>query len=227
MPKLRVVQNSIDYYGFFTEPAFDLMGDVRFLVKLLYDTFSKYGAGLASFRVEGETQELSTTTIYVRLGPRGLYKLKFDQVQVTLNEFTIEQLAGFFEVIQVADEHFRGAISNLSFKSHAFFYSSHSEVLGSTSTEFLRSLPPRDMPVPGEDLGSGILQTWLDPYIEGKVAFNVDHSLQVKDGIFVSYRVLIEHDQLDYIPLAVTMQQSLYTALARVGLEFEEEGATS
>lgn len=223
MPKLRVIQNTFEYYGFFTKPAFDLMGDIRSLVKLLYTTFSDYGVGLGNFRLDGDASDPSTAAAFVRLGLRGVYRFKFDQVHATLNEFNSEQLPGFFEAIQIGDDHLRSTVSDLSFKTHAFFYNSHSELSEGTSTEFLRSLPGRDISVLGEDLGSGIIQNWRDPSIDANVSLTIDHSLQVKNGIFVSYRVLIDRDQVEYIPLAVNAQNLLYATLANVGLEFDEE----
>lgn len=227
MPKLVIEQNNIEYYGIFQEPALDFIGDLRALLKLLYGTFSNYGIGLSSFRVEGDAQEVAGLSVNVRLGVRGIYKFKFDHVVVTLSEFNSEQLAGFFETIQLAEEHLRGAISKLSFKTHAFFYTSHSKLSEGTATEFFRGLPSRDIPVYGEDLGSGVLQAWRDTSNDARCSLSVDHSAQVKDGIYVAYRVVIDRDQVDYIPLAVTAQQNLYKALASMDLEFDEEVETS
>lgn len=227
MPKLRMLQNSIEYYGFFIEPVFDLMGDVRSLLKLLHTTFSTYGVNLASFRLDGDASEPSSATAVVRLGDRGIYRFNFDQVQATLLNFTTEQLANYFETLQVADEHLRNSISNLSFKTHVFFYSSHSELSEGTSVDFFRQLPnPRNLPVPGEDLGTGFIQNWRDPTVDAKFSLTVDHSLKVKDGVFINYRVIMERDQVDYISLGATAQTLLYKTLANVGLEFEEEVGT-
>jgi hypothetical protein len=138
-------------------------------MRLLYETFSGYGASLSSFKLE-DSQEASATTVYVRLGLRGTYKLKFDQSQAALSDFTDEQLGGFAEMLQTADEHLRGNISNLQYRTHAFFYNSHCES-SSKSTEFLRDLVSDKGIVPlGDDLGSGVILNWHDPNMNANVS---------------------------------------------------------
>src|SRR5215207_6639049 len=222
MLKLRVKQSTLEYYGFFIEPAFDLMGDFRALVKFLYKTFQRYNVSLGSFRFDGDSQDISSTAITVKLGLLGNFKLKFDQVYAISLDPDDEQLVSFFEMLVGVDEHLRGQVSNLSFKSHAFFYNSHCELLEGAATEFLRSLPSSGIPVPGEDLGSGVTLNWRDESMDAKVSLSIDHSLQVPGGLFINHRVILERDQVDYIPLAVTAQQLLRGTLVDIGLEFEE-----
>jgi hypothetical protein len=226
MQKLVVRHNTIDYYGFFKEPALDLIGEFRSVIKLLYGAFSNYGVGIPSFRVEGEGQELGGVSINTRLGLRGVYKFRFDHVVLTLNDFSSEQLATFFETVQVADEHLRQGIADLSFKTHAFLYTGHMDFSEGTSVDFFRSLPPSGIPVYGEDLGSGLIQSWRDVEMDAKCSLTLDHSAQFEGGIFISYKVIIERDQIDYIPLAVAAQQNLYKILGGLGLEIDEEATT-
>jgi len=221
MPTLRVKQNGIEYYGFYAEPVFDLMGDLGAIVKLFYNAFKSYGVNLASFRGEGDNQDLASTAVFVRIPSLGSFRFKFEQIQAISLDFNDEQLGTFFEMLQRADEQLRGRLPTLTFRSHMFVYTGHFELLAGTATEFLRGLPNRDIPVPGEDLGSGISFNWKDPALDAKVALSIDHSLLIPDGLFVNYRVVLDRDRLDYIPLAVTAQQLLFGTLASVGLEIE------
>lgn len=222
MKKLTVVQNNLEYHGFFAEPVFELMGDIRSLIKLAYKTFSVYGVSLGNFRLDGDASEPSSAAVHIRLGSRGIYKLKFELVNATLSGFDNEQVAGFFEMLQIANDSFREHLKELSFKSHLFFYTGHLQLEEGNSKEFLMSLPPRNISVVGDDLGSGIVQSWNDQDIGGKVSFTLDHSLLVDGALFVNYRVIIERDKVDYIPLAFIAQQRLYSVLANLGLEIDE-----
>jgi hypothetical protein len=222
MLKLRVARNSIEYDGFFVEPAFELMGNVRAIVELFYKTFSEYGVGLSNFRLDGDSAEPSSAGATVRLGQRGIYTFKFDHVTAMLSDFDTPQIPGFVEVIKAADEDLRRAVKQLSFKSHAFFYSSHNEVISGTSRDFLSQLPRLVISVPGEDLGSGVIQNWRDTSMDAKVSLTLDHSLTVPNGLFVHYRVVTDVDQVDFLQLAVNAEKALYTTLAQIGVELEE-----
>jgi hypothetical protein len=229
MPTLRDKQSTLEYYGFFTAPAFDLMGELGDIVTVLYHAFKNYGVGLGSFRTEGDLNEIGAATVIVRLGPLGTFRFKFDQVHAIVVDITADQVGTFSEILQSADTELRELMGEFesdeefSFKTHAFVYTNHSEIIGTTSTEFLRSLPARDLQVPGEDLGSGLSLNWQDPALDARVSFSVDHSLQVKDGVFINYRVIADRDQLDYVPFTVAAQQQLYAVLGSIGLEFERE----
>ena len=223
MQKLIVQQVSIDYYGFFASPAFSLLGEMRQIIEGLSNAFASHNIGLGNFRLDGDNTEPSTATITVRLGPYGVYRLKFDQVQASLGPFTDEELEGFVSVIEKGNQWVRATVQNFRFKTHVFSYASHCTVGGETSSTFLLSLPRRLTPVPGEDLGSGVLETWYDPEMHARVRFMLDHSLQVNDGLYVSYMVVFERDEIDYAEAAHQARIVLDSYLERLGLQFSED----
>lgn len=226
MPKLLVQQANVDYYGFFASPAFDLIGELRLIIAGLSKAFAAHNVGLGNFRMEGDAVEPSTAAAIVRLGRFGMYKLKFDQVQVSLSGFTDDDLEGMISIIEKGNSWVRETAKDFAFKTHAFLYSSHSALSDGTSSSFLLNLPRRPIPIFGEDLGSGILETWHDPEMDAKVRLSLDHSLQVTDGLYINYMVVFERDIIDYVEAAHQSRKLLEQSIKGIGLEFEEDSVT-
>jgi hypothetical protein len=227
MVKLFVQQATVDYYGFFSTPAFSLIGELRQIIAGLSKTFAANNVGLGNFRMEGDAVEPSTAAAVVRLGRFGVYKFKFDQVQASLNGFTDDDLEGMISVIEKGNAWVRESVTDFAFKTHAFIYQSHSTLSDGTSSSFLLRLPRRPIPVLEEDLGSGILETWHDPQMDAKVRLSLDHSLQVTDGLYVHYMVVFERDNINYVETAHQSRKLLEATLQQIGLEFGEEPAST
>ena len=66
------------------------------------------------------------------------------------------------------------------------------------------------------------MEYWHDAALDARVSLTLDHSLHVKNGLFVHYRVLIDHDHVDFLQLANSAEKALYVTLRQIGLEFEE-----
>jgi hypothetical protein len=226
MIKLQVKQANVDYYGFFAAPAFSLFGEMRAIITGLSKAFAVHNVGLGSFRIEGDASEPSTIAAVVLLGRFGIYKFKFDQVQASLSGFTDDDIEGMISVVEKGSGWVRGAVDDFAFKSHAFLYWSHSALSHGTSSSFLLSLPRRPTPVFGDDLGSGIVETWHDPEMDAKVRLTLDHSLKEPDGLYVSYMVLFERDDIDFVAVAQQSRRLLEKILNGIGLEFEADQLT-
>jgi len=223
MQKLLVQQANIDYYGFFNGPAFNLMGEMRHIIQGLSEAFSGNNVGLGNFRLDGEASEPSSASVTVRLGSFGLYKFKFDQVQANLASFSYDDLEGFISVISKGNKWVRQSVDNFSFRSHIFSYSNHSNIVENTSTEFLTALPRRNIPLPGEDLGSGLLETWHDKEMDARVRLSLDHSLQLQDGLYMNYIIVFDRDEIDYIDYAHQSRKLLEQFLEKLNLQFAEQ----
>jgi len=227
MPKLLVQQVSLDYYGFFRAPAYDLMGEGPKIMGGLARAFSSHNIGLGNFRTEVDVTDPSANAIVVTLGRFGIYRFKFDQVQASLRNFTDDSdIAGFISVVEKGDAWLRSSIENFAFRSHAFIYSSHSALSEGTSQSFLLGLPRRPTPVIGKDLGSGILETWDEPDLGARVHLTVGHSLVQTDGIYINYMLIFEHEQIDYAGTASKSRAVLDQALGSLGLAFWESEST-
>jgi hypothetical protein len=224
MIKLLVKQATVDYHGFFAAPAFNLMGEMREIIAGLSKAFAVHNLGLGNFRIEGDTAEPSTAAAVVRLGRFGIYQFKLDQVKTSLSGgFSDDDLEGMISVIEKGNGWVRKAVNDFAFKTHAFVYSSHSALSDGTSSSFLLSLPRRPIRVMGEDLGSGLLETWHDSQLDAKVRLTLDHSLQETDGLYANYMVVFERDYVDYVEMAHLSRKLLEAALCEIGLEFGEE----
>lgn len=226
MLKLQAKQQSVDYYGFFAAPAFNLFGKIPEIVSGLSKTFAVHNVGLGNFRLEGDPSEPSTNAAVVLLRRFGIYKFMFDQVQASPSGFTDDDVEGMISVIEKGNGWVRGAVDDFAFKSHVFLYSSHGALSDGTSSSFLLSLPRRPTPVLGDDLGSGIVETWHDPEMDAKVRLTIDHSLKEPDGLYVSYMVLFERDDINYVEAGQQSRRLLKNILNGIGLEFGADQLT-
>jgi hypothetical protein len=223
MIKLLVKQATVDYHGFFASPAFNLIGEMREIIAGLSRAFAVHNVGLGNFRMEGDAAEPSTAAAVVRLGRFGIYQFKLDQVKGSLSGFSDDDLEGMISVIEKGNGWVREAVNNFAFKTHAFLYSSHSALSDGTASSFLLGLPRRPVRVLGEDLGSGLLETWHDSQMDAKVRLTLDHSLQETDGLYLNFMVVFERDNVDYFEAAHLSRKLLEASLREVGLEFGEE----
>jgi|SRR5258705_9658717 len=221
MPKLIIKQNVLEYYGFFSEPLFSLFGESGAIVSGLYKTFLDYNISLGSFKLEGDPSEPASSGVSVLIPRFGNYRLKFDNIQVGLRSFTDDDLAGMLTVIQKGDVWLRELVPSVKYRSHAAVYTGHFGLDGTTSSEFLLKLPRRNTPVIGKDLGSGIVETWYDDVIDGKIRLTIDHSLQEIEGLYVSYIVTLERDTIDFINVAQRANSLLEQVIRDLGLEFD------
>jgi hypothetical protein len=225
MPKLLVQQVSLDYHGFFQSPAYDLMGEGPKIMGGLAKALSSYNVELGNFRTEVDVNEPAANSVIVTLGQFGIYRFKFDQVQAGLRNFTSDDdIVGLVSAIEKGDGWLRSTIENFAFRRHAFVYSSHSALSEGTSQSFLLSIPRREKPIViGKDLGSGVLETWDDADLGGRVHLTLGHSLVQPDGIYIHYMVVFETERIDYEAVASKGRAILDQTLESLGLEFWEE----
>jgi len=223
MPKLIVKQATIDYYGAFASPAFELMGEGGRIMGGLSKALASHNLKLTNFRTEVDIQDPSANGIAVLLGRFGVYRFKFDQVQASLNGFDSSDLEGLISVVQKGEGWLRETIKDFSFRNHIFVYSSHSALSEGTSSTYLLSLPRRNTPVFGEDQGSGLIETWQIPEWDAKIHFSLSHSGVETEGIYIHYMLVYERDTVDFAEIASNGIEMLYRILNGIGLEMSEE----
>jgi hypothetical protein len=223
MITLTVNQNQTDYIGLLEKPAFSLMGEGRQIIEGLYHAFSGYQVALTDFRLEEVVTTPSSFGVNVYLRSLGSYRCRFDRVEWTATNFVDGDLSKFPEILKLGEDWLRSAVPDISFKSHTFFYTGHCQLSEGTSQSFLLGLPCKDIIVMGQDLGGGIIHNWRDPGIGGRFQLLIDHSLSIKDGLFIQLMALIEGDRVDYSAITATGQASLKEALRKIGLQLETE----
>ena len=222
MRTLTVNRNQIDYVGTFERPAFSLVGNTR-IMEGLYDAFSVYQVTLADFRLDTGATVATDFGVNVFLKSLGQYRLRFDRVEWSVSGFVDEDMPRLPEVLKKGEEWLRTMEPSLSFKSHTFVYNAHCQLSEGTSKEFLLGLHRNDDLNLGESLGNGLIHSWRDTNIGGRFNLVIDHSLFVKDGIFIQLISLIEDDQTDHSVVFAAGQTALNQALNNIGLQLEQE----
>jgi hypothetical protein len=223
MVTLTVNQNQLDYIGVFEKPAFNLMGEGRQIIEGLYYAFSPYQVSLADFRLEETPTAPSNFGVNVHLKSLGHYRFKFDRLEWTVLNFDGPGLSTFPDVLRRSEEWLRSAVPDFSFRSHMFFYAGHCHLSQGTSQDFLLRLAGNDVIDLGENLGSGVIKNWRDSRVEGRFQLIVDHSLSVKNGLFVQLTASLERDKIDYSSMMEIGQETLSEVLNKIGLRLETE----
>jgi hypothetical protein len=222
MRTLTVDRNQIDYAGTFERPVFSLVGNTRIL-EGLYDTFSKYGVTLSDFRLDTNTAIPAENGVNVFLKSLGQYRLKFDRVEWTVINFVDEVFPKLPQVLACSEEWLRSVEKNLTFKTHTFIYGAHCLLSEGTAKDFLLSLPSKLVFPLGDGLGNGLIFNWHDTEIEGRFNLIIDHSLSIKDGIFIQLICVIEKGEINYSQVLSIGQDALNKVLDHYGLQFEQE----
>jgi hypothetical protein len=223
MITLTVNRNQLDYLGTFEKPAFNLMGEVRCVLEGLFKCFSAYQPTLADFRIEDSVSQPANSGVNVFLRSLGNYKLRFDRVEWTVLNFEDRELMQFPELLGNGERWLRSATQGISFSSHIFSYVAHCKLSSGTAKEFLLSRQSERLINSGELLGNGIIYNWFDGEIKGKCQLVIDHSLIVKDGLWIQLSTTIEEDEIDHSSVIKVGETAINEALTKIGLRLETE----
>lgn len=222
MRRLTVSRNQIDYAGTFEKPAFSLVNNPRIL-EGLYNSFAEFQVTLSDFRFDTSVAIPADNAISVFLKSLGQYRLKFDRVEWSVMGFMNEDIPSLSEVLKRGEEWLRLTEANLAFKAHTFVYSAHCFISESTAKDFFLSLSPKIDLGFGESIGDGLIFNWSDAKISGRFNLVIDHSLSIKDGVFIQLACIVESDYVNYGEIINSGQWALNQALAKLGLQFEQE----
>ncbi len=222
MITLTVNRNQIDYVGIFERPAFSLVSNVRVL-EGLYEIFSKFQVALSDFRLDATSAVPTENSVSIFLKSLGQYKLRFDRVEWAVINFVDEDFPRLPEVLMRGEEWLHSVEANVTFKTHTFVYGAHCLLSNGTAKDFLLGLPVKFNFRFGESLGNGLVFNWHDARVGGRFNLIIDHSLSVKDGIFIQLAYVGESDRVDYPQILSIGQQSLNEVLGQIGLQFEQE----
>lgn len=222
MITLTINRNQIDYIGTFERPAFSLVGNSNVL-EGLFDTFSKFQVPLSDFRLDTAAAVPTDNGINIFLKSLGLYRLRFDRVEWTVTDFLDVDFSRLPDVLTQGATWLRSVETNFSFKTHTFVYSAHCRLSEGTAKDFLLNFPDKIAFNLGESLGNGLIFNWHDARIGGRFNLIIDHSLSVKDGLFIQLAGIVEGDSLDYPQVINLGQGALNEILGKLGLQFEQE----
>ena len=220
--KLLTQQNQVSYAALFSRPAFALWGDGKTILDGLFNTFSKRGISLASFRFGQGTQDQANQSVTVTFSPFWFYRFQLDRVESTLDNFTDQELTLFPEVLQEGANWLKTVVPHLEFQSHLFTYSGHHKLSEGTSREVLDPLTNVSMSEIGSSEGNGIIVHWEVPDQKWRLQLTVDQSLTVLNGLFTHFILFINDPAIDYATTAVAGRAILQKALNNIGLEFDD-----
>lgn len=223
MRKLIVEENQFSYVGIFSKPALSLWADGARIFDGLLTAFAPYGVNLSDINISVINQSPAGQIITADLDPLGKYGFRFDQVEWSADDLTEDEISEFPQVLQRGEDWLRSVVPDLSIKSHALVYLSHSRLSEGNSKEYLSSFSERDVPGIGINLGSGIFYHWEISNSGWIVHLAIDHSRTVTDGLFVQIGIEINNDRINFKDVTTKGRTLLEYALAKIGLEYERE----
>lgn len=223
MITLSINQNQASYLGSFVAPAFNLWSDRHKLVESMYQVFSGYGGNLNNIRLESLGRSPGGEAIVVESDDIGIYKLRYDHVEWTFNDFTNEDIERVPEILSVAEKWLRSGNVGLQYKTHVLAYMSHCSISKGTVQDYLRGISKNSISGLGQDHGSGMIFNWLDNDLGGEAQFTINHSRVVSNGIYVEFIGTINNDHIDFNNSVKLVRGKLTYVLSALGLEIEQE----
>lgn len=225
MQELLIQRNQLDYIGAFAKPAFVLWGESKSLFEGLYHAFAPFDVSLSDFRIEGNVEDPSSQSVKVLVGSNATFRFKFDRFEATINDFSDSELGVLTNFLVSAGRWIRSVVPDFQFKSHITGYLAHCDIPGSSSHDFLRSLRPPELSALGTSKGSGLIFHGEFAELQRTVQLTLDHSLVVKDGLFVNFVSLVTNGDIDYASEQPQLLELFDRALHDLGLTRQQQEA--
>jgi hypothetical protein len=225
MQELHIERNQLDYIGAFAKPAFVLWGESKSLFEGLYHAFAPFNVTLSDFRIEGNVEDPSSQSVKVLVGPNATFRFRVDRFEATIQDFSDTELSILTNILVSAGQWIRSVIPEFKFQSHIIGYQAHCDVAGSSSRDFLRSLRSPELSVLGKSNSSGLIFHGEFAELRRTVQLTLDHSLVVKDGLFVNFVSHITDGDIDYALEQAQLLEVFDRALGELGLARERQEA--
>jgi hypothetical protein len=222
MLRLLVQQTEAQYVGAFARPPFSLWGDGRALLEGLHDAFAGFQVSLKDFRVEGTPDDPSSQTVKVYIGAHGQYRFRFDRVEATLTNGSLDELRLLPSLLANGSSWLREIVEGFTFQSHLLSYGVHCSLSEGTSETYLSNLATPALSTLGTARGNGVIFHADRDERSWRLQLTVDHSLLIEHGLFIQFVILSMSDALDYESLFDEVQNSLGASLAALGLSFDD-----
>jgi hypothetical protein len=216
MVRLVVQQNETQYVGAFARPPFSLWGDGKALLEGLHDAFTDFRVTLKDFRVDGTPDDPVSQTVKVFIGPRGQYRFRFDRVEATMTNSSLDELRLLPSLLGSGASWLREVVQGFKFQSHLFSYGAHYTVLDGTAETYLNGLSTNSLPPLGTAKGTGVIFHADNQKRAWRLQLTVDHSLLIDNGLFIQFALFVMQDELNYEELfreAETILRDSFTSL--------------
>jgi hypothetical protein len=222
MNRLLVQQSVTDYVGAFARPPFSLWGDGKALLEGLFDAFSEFQVSLKDFRVEGTPEDPSTQTVKIYIGSRGQYRFRFDRVEATIANGSIDEIRALPTLLAKGGLWLSAAVPTFGFQSHLFSFGAHCTLSEETSETFLSRLPTPRLSTFGTARGTGVIFHADSDERSRRLQMTVDHSLIVEHGLFIQFVLLVASGDIDYHLVFTEAEATLRSSLASLNLSLED-----
>lgn len=220
MRKLYVGETTMSYEGFFEQPIFSLWKNGSDLAENIFNVYSSYDVDLANISFN-KGDNLGEKWIKIDIENLGEYKLSLQGIECITENFENNELR-FFELLQHTDHWLRSTVDGLKYRFHSLEYGGHGELDEGIAQDFLQKFHNRKLKAVDLNLANGIIFNWIDYKTGGRFHIEVDHSLDVPDGLFFRYLFLLEKDRVNYLDLGKYYMNVLKDVLAEINLELEE-----
>jgi hypothetical protein len=225
MQELHIKRNQLDYIGAFAKPAFVLWGESKSLFEGLYHAFAPFNVTLSDFRIEGNVEDPSSQSVKVLVGSNATFRFRFDRFEVTIQDFSDAELSVLTNILASVGQWIRSVVPEFKFQSHITGYVAHCDVAGSSSRDFLHSLRAPELSALGKSSSSGLIFHGEFADHQRTVQLTLDHSLAVKDGLFVNFASLVTNSDIDYASEQAQLLKVFDRALNELGLTREQQEA--
>lgn len=220
MVELIVQQNQLLYTGTYSRPAFQLWDAGGTIIGGLYDAFNSLDVSLGDIKAEETGQSPLDQGVTVAFGLDGIYKFRFDKVELSFVNFTDQTLDKLPAILSAADKWLRGAVPDLKLRMHQFQYGGHSGLSEGSADEILQRVVKADFDVQDGPLHAGVILRWNQVEKGWGVQLTLDHSQVIAGGLFVWFAITIMADGIDYNGTATEGRAVLEKSLAQFGLAF-------
>jgi len=219
MTQLSVRDNRIEYVGLLKKPVFNLWGEGGAILGGLYDALSPYHNGLKSFGSIGDGGSPADQAVTVDLGWQAQFRFRFDRIEAHLHTFDDSQLQTFPGVLERGAAWLLAQQPQPAFDSHLVTYRCHGPLVASNGAAFLATLPTPRLKGLGPTADAGVILHGALPSRGTLVHLTLDHSIRIRDGLFVEFQAFLPEGSIDYSVTLAELRTALDSLLAEIGLE--------
>jgi len=221
--ELIVQQNQLSYTGTYARPLFQLWGAGGLIFGGLFDAFAPFSVALADIRAEGTAQSVADQAVTVAFGLEGIYRFRFDRVELSFLNFTDETFTNLPAILSAGDVWLRKAVPELRFQNHQFQYGGHCRLNGGSAEEVLQKVVKTDFKVQTSPLRAGIILRWTEADPGWVVQLTLDYSQIVDGGLFVWFAMTTVSDTINFSEVAAGGRALLESGLRQLDLTFSSK----
>jgi hypothetical protein len=223
MKKLYLRQSSLSYVGLFTQPAFSLWKrDGVEIIEEVYKLFLPFEVNLPDINLSFDLEDLEESSVSVSIDDFVDFTLKPTGVECEIEGLLNDRFERFLELLQMIDNWLRGSEVSFKYKLHFFEYGGHGRLDDGTAQDYLKAFGTRKLKSIDQNLANGIIFNWIDNQTGGRAHIEIDHSLDIPEGLFLRWLVMLGGGEIVYKEIGLRSVNVMRDVLAEVDLEIQE-----